>query len=247
MAHPSDVLKAGDIALGRFAAAQFVDTHHRETGTKIVGKVLPAHPLLVLDVDKHKREATVMLLGTEKEGNGVSQLGFNKKEQELAKLERQTVFKPHSLSVMPLEKLYPNQGGHVSEETMARVTKELSRTIQDKTVTVTHLGRDGAVSMYDMARQRPGRVIMEAPPRGTATLYGADARVRPPRCTAQTLQSETQTSSGKKNSPDQNGSNLGLSRPSSRQNQPPDAPPKPLHVKLPQHGVWKRLSKWLAT
>lgn len=166
MAHPSDVLKAGDIALGRFAAAQFVDTHHRETGTKIVGKVLPAHPLLVLDVDKNKREATVMLLGTEKEGNGVSQLGFNKKEQELAKLERQTVFKPHSISVMPLNKLYPNQGGHISEETMARVTKELSRTIQDKTVMVTHLGRDGAVSMYDMARQRPGRVIMEAPPRG---------------------------------------------------------------------------------
>ena len=188
MAHPSDVLKTGDIALGRFAAAKFVDSKHREIGTRIVGTVLPAHPLLVLDVDKQKREATVMLLGTEKEGNAASQLGFNKKEQELANLERQTVFKPHQLSVMPLDKLYPNEG-HVSEATMARVHKELSRTIQDKTVMVTHLARDGTVSMYDMARERPGRVIMEAPvrdaayegnrPRPTTQVYRAESTTRP--------------------------------------------------------------------
>jgi hypothetical protein len=163
MAHLSDTLKTGDIALGRFAAVHMVDSKHREIGTRVVGTVLPAHPLLVLDVDKQKREATVMLLGSEKQGNAASQLGFTKKEQELAKLERQTVFKPHELSVMPLDKLYPNQGGHVSEDTMARIHKELARTIQDKTVTVTHLARDGTVSLYDMARERPGKVIMEAP------------------------------------------------------------------------------------
>jgi hypothetical protein len=187
MAHPSDVLKTGDIALGRFAAAQFVDSKHREIGTRIVGAVLPAHPLLVLDVDKQKREATVMLLGTEKDGNAATQLGFTKKEQELAKLERQTVFKPHNLSVMPLDKLYPNQGGHVSEDTLARVHKELARTIQDKTVTVTHLARDGTVSLYDMARERPGRVIMEAPARTayneahrpTTQVYRAEPTPRP--------------------------------------------------------------------
>lgn len=179
MAHPSDVLKTGDIALGRFAGTKMVTSTHREIGNRIVGAVLPAHPLLVLDVDKQKREATVMLLGTEREGNAATQLGFNKKEQELAKLERQTVFKPQHVSVMPLEKLYPNQGGHVSEETMQRVHKEMSRAVRDKTITITHLARDGTVSLYDVARERPGRVIMEAPPRGTANVYEG-GRSRPP-------------------------------------------------------------------
>jgi hypothetical protein len=143
-----------------------------------------------MEVDHRKREATVMLLGTEKEGNSASQLAFNKKEQELAKLERQTIFKPHSLSVMPLDKLYPNQGGHVSEATMQRVHTELARAVQDKTVSVTHLARDGTVSMYDMARQRPGHVILEAPPRNAAYEAGA----RPTRPPVQVYRAESSSS-----------------------------------------------------
>lgn len=165
-------LQVGDIAIGKFAAATTVKSSQRELGSKLVGTLLEPHPLLVLAVDPQKQTATVMLLGSDREGNSLTATGFTPQEQKLAKLDKPSVFKPHSLSVMPLDHL-DAKGGRVTEATLGRIHTHLERAIRDKTLTMTHLARDGEIATYDFVRGKVGQVILESPTKTASALKTA--------------------------------------------------------------------------
>lgn len=151
MAHPTDSLKKGDIAINHFPVLDMP-----KYGPPTKAQQLGAHPVVVLGVDHEKKEAMVVLLGSEKEGNGSSQMGLSAQDQKMAKLDRPSIYKPQQVAMVPLNKLDPTEG-HLPAATMNRIEQSVARAAHGG-ARMAHLHRDGSITEHGNEK-----ILMESP------------------------------------------------------------------------------------